>query len=114
MYDEAAVRDLLGWVGDAVRAAGGTIDDARYCPFHPEAPLPAYRQASDWRKPEPGMILDLIRAWNVDPTRCLLVGDQPTDVAAAAAAGVRGHLFPGGDLAGFVRPLLDAAGGGAG
>ena len=114
MYDEAAVRDLLGWVGDEVRAAGGTIDDARYCPFHPEAPLPAYRQASDWRKPGPGMLADLIRAWELDPARCLLVGDQPTDVAAAAAAGVRGHLFPGGDLTAFVVPLLDAEGGGAG
>ncbi|MDE2582416.1 MAG: HAD-IIIA family hydrolase [Rhodospirillales bacterium] len=109
-YDEAAVRDLLGWMADEARLAGGTIDDARYCPFHPEAPLPAYRQASDWRKPGPGMLLDLIRAWQLDPARCLLVGDQPSDLAAAAAAGMRGHLFPGGDLAVFVAPLLAAAG----
>jgi D-glycero-D-manno-heptose 1,7-bisphosphate phosphatase len=109
-YDEAAVRDLLGWMADEARLAGGTIDDARYCPFHPEAPLPAYRQASDWRKPGPGMLLDLIRAWQLDPARCLLVGDQPSDLAAAAAAGMRGHMFPGGDLAVFVAPLLAAAG----
>ncbi len=106
-YTEAAVQDLLAWVGEEARRAGGTIDDARYCPYHPEAPLPAYRQASDWRKPAPGMLHDLIRAWELDPSRCLLVGDQPTDLAAAAAAGVRAVRFPGGNLAQFVAPLLD-------
>ncbi len=58
-YDEDAVHGLLGWMADEIRAGGGTIDDARFCPFHPEAPLPAYRRASDWRKPGPGMLLDL-------------------------------------------------------
>jgi D,D-heptose 1,7-bisphosphate phosphatase len=108
-YDEAAVQALLTWVADETRRAGGTIDDTRYCPFHPEAPLPAYRRASDWRKPGPGMLQDLIRAWDLDPARCLLVGDQPSDLAAAAAAGVRAHLFPGGNLARFVAPLLGGA-----
>jgi D-glycero-D-manno-heptose 1,7-bisphosphate phosphatase len=106
LYDERAVRALLAWVADEARRAGGTIDDARYCPYHPDAPLPAYRRASAWRKPEPGMVRDLVRAWELDPARCVLVGDQPSDVAAAEAAGVAGHLFPGGDLWRFVAPLL--------
>jgi D-glycero-D-manno-heptose 1,7-bisphosphate phosphatase len=105
-YDEAAVQSLLDWMADEARRAGGTIDDARYCPFHEAAALEAYRRASDWRKPAPGMLLDLIRAWELDPARCVMIGDQPTDMAAAAAAGVAGHLFPGGNLLDFVRPLL--------
>jgi len=58
------------------------------------------------RKPEPGMLRDLMRAWELDASRCVLVGDQPTDLAAAEAAGVDGHLFPGGDLRAFVIRLL--------
>jgi len=106
LYDEAAVHDLHRWILEQVHAAGGTIDDWRYCPFHPEAPLPAYRRASGWRKPSPGMLLDLMDAWELDPATCLMVGDQATDLAAAAAAGIAGHRFAGGDLAAFLMPLL--------
>jgi len=106
-YTEAAVQDLHGFMQDQVLAAGGTIDDVRYCPYHPDAALPAYRCVSDWRKPAPGMILDLLRAWQLDPAQCCLVGDQPTDIVAATAAGMVGHLFPGGNLLDFVRPILD-------
>ena len=107
-YDEAAVTALHGWMMDEVRRAGGTIDDIRYCPFHPDAVVPAYRCVSDWRKPAPGMLLDLMRAWELDAARCVLIGDQDTDMAAAAAAGISGRRFGGGNLADFVRPLLGA------
>ena len=109
LYTEDDVRELHRWMGQQLRRAGGTVDDVRYCPFHPEAVLPRYRAASDWRKPAPGMILDLIRRWELDPARCLLIGDHPRDLAAAAAAGIEAHLFPGGDLAAFAAPLLARA-----
>jgi D-glycero-D-manno-heptose 1,7-bisphosphate phosphatase len=106
-YDEPAVNDLLDWIGDEARRHGGTIDDTRYCPFHPDAASPAWRALSDWRKPGPGMLRDLIRAWELDPKRCVLIGDQAGDIEAAAAAGIAGHLFPGGNLLSFLRPILD-------
>jgi D,D-heptose 1,7-bisphosphate phosphatase len=108
-YDESAARTLLDWVRAQALAAGGTVDDNRYCPYHPEAVVDAYRQAHPWRKPEPGMLLDLMRTWEIDPARCVMIGDQATDMQAAAAAGVAGHLFRGGNLLSFVRPILDNA-----
>jgi D-glycero-D-manno-heptose 1,7-bisphosphate phosphatase len=110
LYTEDDVRHLLAWIADECRAAGGIIDDTRYCPYHPEAPLEAYRRDSDWRKPAPGMLLDLLRAWNLAADRCVMIGDQASDMAAAARAGIQGHLFPGGNLLDFVRPILRAFG----
>lgn len=106
LYDEAAVSALHGWLTDEVRRAGGTIDDIRYCPFHPDGIVPAYSKASDWRKPAPGMLLDLVRCWELDRARCLLIGDQDSDVAAAAAAGISALRFSGGNLLEFIRPIL--------
>lgn len=106
-YSEDDLCALHRWIAEECRAMGGTIDDWRYCPFHPEAPLAAYRRDSDWRKPAPGMIRDLLAHWQIDPARALLVGDQETDMQAAAAAGIAGHRFTGGDLAAFLAPLLD-------
>ena len=110
LYTEADVAALMGWIADEARRHGGTVDDVRYCPFHPDASLPAYRAVSDWRKPAAGMLRDLIRAWDLDPARCVMIGDQRTDIAAAEAAGLPGYRFEGGNLLGFVRPILDKIG----
>ncbi len=105
-YDEAAVRALHAWMEDQVRAAGGTIDDLRYCPFHPEAPLAGLPARQRLAQAGAGHAAGFDGAWEIDPARCLLIGDQPTDLAAAAAAGMEAHLFAGGDLAVFARRLL--------
>ena len=106
-YTEADMHGLHAWMTDEVRRAGGTLDDLRFCPFHADAVHAAYRDAvHPWRKPAPGMLLDLIRAWQIDPARAVLVGDQDTDLAAAAAAGVAARKFTGGNLLDEVGPLL--------
>ncbi len=109
LYSEADVESLHAWMADTLMAAGGTVDDLRYCPFHPKAVVPAYRRASACRKPEPGMLLEMIAAWGLDPGSCHMVGDSARDIAAAQAAGMAGHLFTGGDLRTLVRPILAGA-----
>ncbi len=98
LYTEDDFGELHRWILDEIQASGGTIDDLRFCPFHEEAAIERYRRRSDWRKPAPGMILDLVRAWELDPARCAMIGDQASDVAAANAAGLAGHITRGGDL----------------
>nr|WP_272904254.1 HAD-IIIA family hydrolase [Xanthobacter agilis] len=108
-YAEADIAALHAWMGEELRAVGASIDDWRYCPFHPEGSVARYTGAHPWRKPAPGMLLDLLAHWPVDVKESLLIGDKASDLQAATGAGVEGHLFTGGDLITFVEGLHPVA-----
>ncbi len=110
LFTEAQMRDLDAWMRSELAARGARIDDVRYCPFLADAAVPAYRKDSDWRKPKPGMILDLMKNWPVDRTRSFLIGDKEIDMQAASAAAIVVKLFLGGDLAAFVEKCLENPG----
>lgn len=109
-YSEDDLGRLHAWMTAEIRAAGGTIDDWRFCPHHPEATVAAYRRVCTCRKPAPGMITDLLAGWGIDPAAALLVGDRESDLEAARRAGIRGLRFTGGDLAAFLLPHLERLG----
>lgn len=108
-FTEDDVTRLHDWMRDELQKQNARIDDIRFCPFHPDAPLPAYRLDSDWRKPRPGMLLDLMAHWPVETKGSFLIGDKESDLRAADAVGIAGHLFEGGDLSRFVDQLLVAS-----
>lgn len=97
-YGEEDVEALHQWMSADLREDGASVDDWRFCPFHPDASIETYKGDHAWRKPSPGMLLDLIHHWPVDVEGSLLIGDQCSDLAAAAAAGVTPFLFEGCDL----------------
>jgi len=106
LYGSADVERLHRWMAERLGEQGAVIDDWRYCPYHPDHQADRYAAYSRWRKPAPGMLLDLMRHWQVRPTGSFLVGDRDTDIQAALAAGVAGHRYPGGDLDAFVARLI--------
>jgi D-glycero-D-manno-heptose 1,7-bisphosphate phosphatase len=107
LYDEAAIGVFHTAMDAALAASGAHVDAWYYCPFHPDATVPAYRHADHPdRKPNPGMVLRALADFAVSPDRAFLIGDQPSDIEAAWRAGVAGYLFRGGDLDAFVAKTL--------
>jgi D-glycero-D-manno-heptose 1,7-bisphosphate phosphatase len=74
-YTEGDVRRLHAFMAAELARSGAHVDDWRYCPHHLDAQIPAYRAACGWRKPGPGMLLDLIATWPIDVGRSVMIGD---------------------------------------
>lgn len=65
----------------ALRAEGAWLDRIFVAADHPDRP-------SARRKPGPGMLLEALAEFGVAPEQAVMIGDQPTDARAAAAAGI--------------------------
>jgi D-glycero-D-manno-heptose 1,7-bisphosphate phosphatase len=90
LYAEEDVQALHDHVQAELAREGAHIDAFRYCPHHPEGHVEPYRRLCACRKPESGMIEELLAEFRLDPARCVLFGDRETDIAAARGAGVAG------------------------
>ncbi|MBV9970840.1 MAG: HAD family hydrolase [Xanthobacteraceae bacterium] len=95
-FTEPQVHAFHALIQRHLRAAGAHFDDIRYCPYLKGASVAEYDRDSDWRKPRPGMILDLIKHWPIDQKQSLVIGDQDSDMQAAVAANLRGVRYSGG------------------
>jgi len=104
-YAETDIVALHEELDTVLARIGAHVDDLRYCPYHEDGVIANYRRASDWRKPAPGMIFDLLQKWPVDRDSSFLIGDKDSDCEAAAAAGIAGYKFGGGDLLEFLRGI---------
>jgi D-glycero-D-manno-heptose 1,7-bisphosphate phosphatase len=65
------------------------IDRFYYCPYHEQGVIPGYRKKSDWRKPEPGMILQAAADFNIDLSQSYMMGDDLIDIETGKNAGCR-------------------------
>lgn len=65
--------------------AGTELDGIYVCPHDADA-------GCECRKPAPGLLLRATAELDIDLTRSVMVGDKPSDLEAAAAAGVPGVL----------------------
>lgn len=106
LYTETHVETLHAWMANRFLEASARIDDWRYSPYHPD--YEHWTHLRHWRKPEPGMLLDLMDHWPVERQGSFLIGDRHTDIEAANAAGLPGHLFDGGNLDRLVAGLLES------
>jgi D-glycero-D-manno-heptose 1,7-bisphosphate phosphatase len=93
LYSEKDFRKLTRWMIKQFFKHGVKISRVYHCPHHPDFTGPC-----KCRKPEPGMILQAIKDFNLDIKQCILIGDKDNDLEAGRRAGIPEsnlHLFTG-------------------
>ena len=103
LFSISTVEALHRKVSEDLALIGARIDSFRICPYHPDFPNKKFEQFKDWRKPAPGMIVDLCQEFVVDIKRSFLVGDKDSDIEAAESAGIRPYKFEQGNLYDFLK-----------
>lgn len=61
------------------------VDRFYYCPHHPTEGLGAYLMDCGCRKPQPGLLRQAARDFDLDLSRCYIVGDKVSDLGAGEA-----------------------------
>jgi D-glycero-D-manno-heptose 1,7-bisphosphate phosphatase len=104
---ESQVMAVHALVISSLGRHGIVLDGIFTCPHHPLSADPTQRECQ-CRKPKPGLILAAARELNLDLTASILIGDQPSDIGAALAAGIaadRALLVDTADRADLVRSV---------
>jgi D-glycero-D-manno-heptose 1,7-bisphosphate phosphatase len=89
---ESFVAEAHAHISAYLNAGGAVLDAFYYCPHHPDATVPAFRQQCECRKPAAGMLRTAATEHGLDLARSFVIGDRWDDVGAARAAGARGVL----------------------
>jgi D-glycero-D-manno-heptose 1,7-bisphosphate phosphatase len=108
-YDEAAVARVHRRLRELLAAAGVRLDAVLYCPHHPDGTVAGYAGACRCRKPAPGMLEAAAARLGLDPGASYLIGNHPSDVDAAVAAGATPLFVTTGRAAGRPPPPGAAA-----
>ena len=77
---------------ELLRQEGASLDGIYYCPHHPDAGNPPYRQKCNCRKPATGLIEKAVTDLDIDCSKSYVVGDRGADVEFAHRIGARGIL----------------------
>lgn len=95
-YTEEELIKLNKHMEEEVRKNDGEILKCYYCPHHPEKGLDKYKMQCDCRKPEPGMLEQGIKEFNIERESSYMVGDKISDIDAGKKSGLKAVLVKTG------------------
>jgi D-glycero-D-manno-heptose 1,7-bisphosphate phosphatase len=95
-YPESRVAEVHSHMDALLAVQSAHVDAYYYCPYHPTAGIGAYLRESDWRKPNPGMLLQAAQDFTLELENAFVIGDKLSDLEAGARAGSRTILVQTG------------------
>jgi D-glycero-D-manno-heptose 1,7-bisphosphate phosphatase len=105
-YSVDQFRDFTRWIHLRFDEEGAPLLATYFCPHHPTDGIGEWKLDCGCRKPAPGMLLAAAAEWDIDLADSMMIGDNVSDVAAAAEAGVGfAALVRSGDLAAAISGM---------
>lgn len=95
-YPESWLDQLHQRVRELLAAEDAFLDAVYYCPHLPDGSVPEYSFDCDCRKPEPGLLLQAQRDFDLDLSHCFMIGDKATDVEVGQRVGAKTVLLRSG------------------
>ena len=95
-------RNLFGWhsfyrveteISEKLRALGVKLDATAACPFHPDYTFNFSDDHAWWRKPEPGLIIEISKHLGIALSRSWIIGDRWRDIEAGRRANLSGGIM---------------------
>lgn len=86
-YSESDYTKLTEWMTAEFSGKGITIGKVYHCPHHPDISGECL-----CRKPNPGMIFEAQKEFDIDLQNSILIGDKQSDCETATHAGI-GHYY---------------------
>ena len=103
-FTETTLLKIHERMEESLRLQGAEVDAIYYCAHHPDYGSPPYRLDCDCRKPKPGLVERAAKDFDLDLSRCCVIGDRYRDIEAGHAAGARGVMV----MTGFGRGEYEA------
>ncbi|MCY9664836.1 HAD family hydrolase [Paenibacillus alginolyticus] len=94
-YSERDFHILNNWMVNEFTKQNIKINKVYYCPYHPIHGIGKYKKDSFFRKPNPGMILNALQLFDIDPQQSILIGDSITDIEAGLNSGIKHNILIG-------------------
>ena len=91
-FSEDQFLQLTEWMDWSLSDRGVDLDGIYYCPHHPEG-KGEYKEDCECRKPKAGMLLEAIKALEIDPAQSIMVGDKIEDLKAGIGAKVKTNIL---------------------
>lgn len=91
-FSESLIHQVHQKMQDLLREEGAYLDGIYYCPHHPDAGEPPYRQKCRCRKPQTGLIEEAVRELALDLSKSYMIGDRGNDIEFGHQVGAKGIL----------------------
>jgi len=95
-FSEEQFHQLTKDMMDLFRNERVRIEEVLYCPHHPDGIVPEYSKDCLCRKPNTGLIEQVIKKNNFETDEIVLIGDKNSDIEAGRRLGIRTYLVETG------------------